>query len=320
MNHVHSREQRNDVWTDGHRNLVVSPPISDTIEPWLITLRARKHSHRTTATYRRNMGRLLRWLGAESTVADATITGIEAYNDSMGHLAASTIRQQLSAIRSWARWCIKRGLLEIDPTSEIDWPEKKKGLPRALKEEELTALEAILDRAAPFLDVKARRIFYRNCRVILIMLYAGLRRFEVANLIWNDIDFAVGDETLTVRNGKGGIDRTIPLHPRLVKELKRTPLKERKGAVAGQRNGRRISHKTVGHIFEQWLPEMGLSSVSAHRLRHTCATQMLKSGAGIRDIQLVLGHTDIRTTERYLDLLVEHQRSAVNRLPERFGS
>jgi integrase/recombinase XerD len=59
-------------------------------------------------------------------------------------------------------------------------------------------------------------------------------------------------------------------------------------------------------------------SISAHRLRHTCATEMLRHGANLRAIQKTLGHADIRTTEGYLDLLTEQQHAAIGRLPDRF--
>lgn len=158
----------------------------------------------------------------------------------------------------------------------------------------------------------------RNIRILLLLLYAGLRRAEAAGLRWSDVD--LDRRTLIVRaeTAKGGSERVVALHPRVVANLAETPRVLRRGAVAGHPDGRCLSHKTLGTVFERWLAVRGLR-ISAHRLRHTCATQLLLAGASLRDIQQVLGHADIRTTEGYLDVLSEEQRRAIERLPDRFG-
>lgn len=294
--------------------------IRGTLNEWSVRLRAQNKRQRTIDTYKRNLKQFIQWhvqwYGAEPNIHDMDIAAVENYYDSMAHLAGSTIQQRLSTIRSWSKWAIRRKYIATDPTLEIEWPERAKSLPRALKSHELIELNTLLSKPAPVLDRKARRLFFRNTRIILIMLYTGLRRFEVAELTWNEIDLDEG--ALTVRDGKGGNDRVVPIHPRLHENLAYTPLQHRYGAVAGHLDGRCLSHKTLGHIFEDWLPERGVTGITAHRLRHTCATQMLKHGSNLRDIQLVLGHADIRTTERYLDLIVETQRSAVNNIPSTF--
>lgn len=101
---------------------------------------------------------------------------------------------------------------------------------------------------------------------------------------------------------KGGNERIVPLHSRLITELSRIPSNQRCGAVAGHPNGRCLSHKTIGTIFERWLKDAGLT-ISAHRLRHTFATQMLSAGADLRSIQKSLGHADLCVTEVYLAAL-----------------
>jgi integrase/recombinase XerD len=103
-----------------------------------------------------------------------------------------------------------------------------------------------------------------------------------------------------------------------VDELATTPEAQRRGAVAGHPDGRCLSHKSIGLIFERWLNDLGLR-ISAHKLRHSCATELLISGADIREVQATLGHADIRTTEGYTALIPARQRAAINRLPSRFG-
>jgi|GEM_PF-2274159 integrase/recombinase XerD len=294
--------------------------VRGTLNDWSVRLRAQNKRQRTIDTYKRNLTQFIRWhaqwYGAEPSIHDMDIAAVENYYDSMAHLAGSTIQQRLSTIRSWSKWAIRRKYITTDPTLEIEWPERTKGLPRALKGHELMELDHLLSKPAPVLDRKGRRLFFRNTRIILIMLYTGLRRFEVATLTWNEID--LHEANLTVRDGKGGTGRVVPIHPRLHENLIQTPRAQRYGAVAGHKDGRCLSHKSLGHIFEDWLPERGIVGITAHRLRHSCATEMLRHGSNLRDIQLVLGHADIRTTERYLDLIVETQRIAVNNIPNTF--
>lgn len=297
--------------------LVTSPRISGTMDAYLAHLAGRKVRVRARDVYGREVRAFAHALGPDASVADVSARSITHYQDTMGHLAASTIRKKLSAIRSWCRWCVSVGLRLDDPTLHVEWPKRPKKLPRALKSDELRQLEAALEAPLPLLNLKKRRIAERNRRIVLLMLYCGLRRTEVAMLRWSDID--MDDRVLFVRTeaAKGGIERTVALHSRVVADLALTPRSLRRGAVAGHKDGRCLSHKTIGTVFERWLDDLGLR-INAHRLRHTCATQMLAAGASLRDIQQVLGHADIRTTEGYLDVLSEETRRAIERLPHRF--
>lgn len=298
--------------------LVKSPEIMATLESYDAAMVGRKRRLRGRATYATELRLFAARLGADATLADVTPECLDRYQMTIEHLAASTIGKKLSAIRSWCRWCLKKRLRTDDPTVDLVWPKRPKRLPRPLKTEELQQLESILARHPPVLNVKARRLWLRNRRIVLLLLYTGLRRAEVAGLCWEDVYLA--EQLLIVREqtAKGGTERTVPLHPRVIEELQRTSVSERRGAVAGHKDGRCLSHKSLGEIFERWLNDAGLR-ISAHRLRHTCATELLRSGAGLRDVHATLGHADIHTTEGYVALLPEQQRAAVRRLPDRFG-
>jgi site-specific recombinase XerD len=303
---------------DSGCRLRVSVVIVETLDSYVAYLAGRKVRPRARDVYRREVAALARWIGPDATVADVTPDLLGRYQAAIEHLAAATIGKKLSAIRSWCRWLQRVRLRADDPTLDLQWPRRRRRLPRVLKQEELAQLESILDRPAPILDVKARRLWYRNRRIVLLMLYGGLRRAEVAGLRWADVDLDAACAMVHESSAKGGHERIIFLHQRLVADLRCTPLRERRGAVAGHPDGRCLSHKSIGHIFERWLAAAGLR-ISAHRLRHTCATEMLRGGAGVRDIQQQLGHADLRTTEGYLDMLTERQRAAVRGLPDRFG-
>lgn len=86
--------------------------------------------------------------------------------------------------------------------------------------------------------------------------------------------------------------------------------------VIRQINGKALIHKSMGNIFEYWLPRRGIEEVSAHRLRHTFASQLLASGADLKRIQELLGHKSLETTQRYLLIDAHGTRMAVDSLPE----
>lgn len=293
-----------------------SPQIADTLSSYAAYLAGRKGRPRAIATYVRQIRAFGVWLGENASVAQITADSIGRFQIARSDKAAATISKQLSAIRSYCRWCLSVGLRGDDPTLNLVWPRKRKKLPRALKSDELATLESILDRTPPVLDKRKRRIWLRNKRIVLIMLYTGVRRTEAAHIVWEDIDLEAATLIVGEDAAKGGNERIVSLHPRVVKELKTTPVSKRRGAVAGHPDGRCLSHKTIGHVFDRWLRGAGLD-ISAHKLRHTCATLMLKHGANIHEIQRLLGHADIRTTERYLHLVDADQQAAIRRLPDR---
>ena len=184
-----------------------------------------------------------------------------------------------------------------------------------MKLRELRLLDQILDTPLPVLDVKARHVRARHNRAILLMWYAGLRISEVPALDWRDVDLDEG--MLIVRDAKGGKDRSIAIHDRVLRNLAATPEDRQRGAVCGRLDGRPISYKSMPHIFGRYLKGYGLA-ISAHQLRHTFAVQLLRAGADLRTIQTLLGHASLETTQRYLALDFDDKRRAIDKLPDRF--
>lgn len=144
------------------------------------------------------------------------------------------------------------------------------------------------------------------------MLFGGLRISEAAALRWREVDLDAA--TLMVIDGKGGKDRMVPLHPTLLNELTRVEAPRKTWTVAGKPDGSPVKQKSLAHIFERWLPGFGLN-ISAHQLRHSFATELLRAGADLRSIQELLGHTSLETTQRYLTLSNHQLRVAVDKLP-----
>lgn len=294
----------------------VSPAIVGTLDSFSAALAGRKIRPRTIATYQKVVTAFRAWLADEPTIADITADAIGRYQVARGHLAGATIAKDLSGIRAYCRWCIKAHLRADDPTLEVVWPKRAAPIPRCLKARELRQLDAILDLPLPILDVKTRHVRARQNRAILLMLYCGLRISEVPSLDWRDVD--LDEAMLIVRDAKGGKDRAIAIHARVLRDLRVTPEEQQIGAVCGKTNGRPISYKSMPHIFsDRYLGSFGLH-ISAHMLRHTFAVQLLRAGADLRTIQTLLGHASLETTQRYLALDFDDKKKAIDRLPDRF--
>lgn len=288
--------------------------ILETLDSFAIGLAARKLSARTVGTYVQSLKTFVGWLGDDATVGQIQSDRLLAYQIHRRDRDAATIGKDLSAIRSYCRWCIRVGLRHDDPTMDFAWPKRADALPRVLSSDEQRKLEKLLSRALPVLDKEARWVRERERRGILLMLYAGCRLSEAVNVAWGDVDLEA--KQLLIHLGKGRKSRAVGLHARLVMEFSRVPVSERVGYVAGGRHGAKISGKTLAKMFEAggWVREAGLD-ISAHELRHTFATLLLRNGADLRTIQLLLGHASLATTQRYLGLDLRDKQRAIDMLP-----
>jgi site-specific recombinase XerD len=288
------------------------PTISEALAAYSLALQARNHRPRGIERYRWVLRRFLVHLHPTHVDQRAiTEQSILAYRDELAlRCHPGSVNNFVTATRSFCRWAMRRNMRQDDPTLHVEWLRRPRRIPRALMQQDLRRLwKALAEQGS-----SPEWAWLRNRRAVFLMYFAGLRLNEAACLLWKDVDLE-GD-ALFVEDGKGGVPRMLPMHPTLRAELELVPEAQRQPhyAVAGLKSGKPMASKSMAHIFETWLPKRGLR-ISAHRLRHTFATQMLRHGADIRRIQELLGHTQLATTEVYLRVDVEHMRSAVNVLP-----
>ena len=293
--------------------------IMGTVPDWLRRLAGRQLSPRTIETYRKDLVRFVTWLeqrlGRAATPADITPRAIEDWQDDHAHLNGASHMKLISALHSYCTWAARRGLCADDPTELVERPRRPDVLPRALTTTQLAGLEALLSRPLPVLNRRRRWLIERDHRAILLMLYAGLRLSEAADLAWAHVDLTA--HTLTVHQGKGNRSRVVPLHPRLRAALLLIPERERVGYVAGGQGGRRVLGKALARMFEArgWLRTDWQITMSAHQLRHTFATNLMRAGVSMRNIQLLLGHRSLEVTQKYLRVDPDDQVRAIAALP-----
>ena len=210
--------------------------------------------------------------------------------------SASTINKNLSTLRSFYRFALKRELVKKDPAHAVTGPKKSKPLPQFLREGEMDRLLDGLEWDSSFNNVRARTI-------LLLFYEAGLRRSELIGLDDKDIDFEAAQLKVT---GKRNKQRIVPFGAELAETLKDYKAKrqeefgETSGALFLSDKGERISGAQVYQIVRKYLSMVtSLKKRSPHVLRHTFATAMLNNGAGLETIKSLLGHESVSTTEIY---------------------
>ncbi|SHK64890.1 site-specific tyrosine recombinase/integron integrase [Xylanibacter ruminicola] len=210
--------------------------------------------------------------------------------------SASTINKNLSALRSFYRFALRRELVKKDPAHAVTGPKKSKPLPQFLREGEMDRLLDGLEWDSSFNNVRARTI-------LLLFYEAGLRRSELIGLDDKDIDFEAAQLKVT---GKRNKQRIVPFGAELAEALKNYQAKrqeefgETSGALFLGDKGERILGGQVYQIVRKYLSMVtSLKKRSPHVLRHTFATAMLNNGAGLETIKSLLGHESVSTTEIY---------------------
>ncbi len=263
----------------------------------------------TVAAYRSDLERFRAFLARTGTRFHAKIgrDRIRAFLDDCRRRGDSpvTIRRRASTLRTFFRFLVMEGRAGEDPTTDLLLPKTWKRLPDTLSPRELGSL---VEHAG------AGTQFPLRDRAIVEVLYScGLRVTELCDLTLAALHVAEG--FLRCR-GKRGKERLVPIggvarHAlRSYLEKERPPLALRGGGpehVFLSLRGRRLGRETIGRLLEVATQRSGIKKrVTPHTLRHSFATHLLAGGAGLREVQELLGHADIRTTEIYTH--VEHSR------------
>jgi len=232
-------------------------------------------------------------------------------------LRTGSQREHIGKLRTFCRWLFEMGLVQADVGKRIPQLRKARSLPRAVME--ISEVHRIL--AAPNMTAPAG---YRD-RVILELLYStAIRREEAATLALYDVDTSGG--YLTVRNGKNGKDRVVPVGWSAC-ELLQVFIEQVRprwpGAGTTQqlfltRFGRGMHAAAVWQVVKKYARAAGIRKpVSTHTFRHTCATQMARAGVPIRHLQELLGHESIETTQIYTHLAIADLKAAHRRFHPR---
>jgi integrase/recombinase XerD len=218
-------------------------------------------------------------------------------------LSARSVARHLASLRNLFRFLVRDGHALTDPTAEVEAPRLDQSLPRYLTPEEVEKLLGQPDVSTP--------LGLRD-KAMLELLYAtGMRVSELVNSAGADFDLELG---LVRCTGKGSKERLIPVGKSALQAVE-TYLAHGRAALAGRRNpswlflnrrGGRLSRVGFWKIIAAYGRRAGIATgLTPHLVRHSFATHLLERGADLRSIQLMLGHSDISTTQIYTHVLKE---------------
>ena len=218
----------------------------------------------------------------------------------------SSISRKLSALRSFFRFLILRERIEINPAAGVPSPKKKKTLPRALDVDQTFALIE-----APPSGKEASASDLRDRAILEVIYGAGLRVSETAGLNLGDIESRAGGQLITVRQGKRGKERIVPIGNMAVAAVEiyleqgrdsmrhpRTQEQDPDALFLNLRGGR-LTTRSMQRIVRRLAIVTGLTEATPHALRHSFATHLLDGGADLRSIQELLGHASLASTQIY---------------------
>jgi integrase/recombinase XerD len=264
----------------------------------------------TLEAYRRDVERLVDYIRLKGAASPIDITS-RLLREFVYHLkdlglSPSSIRRNISAVRTYFRFLLSDGVVARDPSERLETPRRWRTLPDVLTVEEISKL-----LAAPTLDDP---LAFRDRAMLELAYGAGLRVSEWISVGARDVLF---EDKLVRVFGKGSKERLVPIGrsaigaiATYVRELRpRLEKGEGKGVLFLNARGQPLSRMGAWKILRRYVERAGITkSVSPHTLRHSFATHLLEGGADLRAVQEMLGHADISTTQIYTHVDREYLR------------
>lgn len=288
--------------------------ISNTLDDYLAYLAVEKGDAKSTLeTYEDDLKEFMDY-ERDTEVENLTkddIPDFIAYLSKKGLKTSSLIRKG-TTIRNYFRYLNQSGMIRVS-LHGINLPKKERPLPKVLTQEEVERLLDSFDLNNP-LEVRDK--------AMMETLYAsGLRVSELCNLRLGDVNEAEG--YLKVRSGKGSKDRYVPIGDFAIGYIQKyrnevrskTPCSNKTSFLFLGRRGEKLSRQYFFRQVRKYAQRAGIEQeISPHTLRHSFATHLLENGANLRDVQMMLGHADIATTQIYTHVSTRRILSAYDAL------
>lgn len=288
--------------------------MNDPLEEFLSFLSAEKGaSNNTVAAYRNDLRQLVVYMkpkqdGKSWDSVDLTLIQDFILDLKSRKYAETTVARKVAAIRSFFSFLQSEGMIAGNPIEGLASPRVGKTLPKAISPNEVDELlEQPCKRSTP----EARRD-----RAMLELLYAcGLRVSELVGLKLGEVSLTQGVVRIF---GKGGKERLVPMGEESVEWLERY-LRHARAELLGEhrseamfvtRRGDAMTRQAFWYLIKRYAVEAGISKpLSPHTLRHAFATHLLNHGADLRVLQMLLGHSDLSTTQIYTHVARERLKS-----------
>jgi len=266
-------------------------------------------SKNTLESYRTDLGQFAYWLQKkQSSLLDANQGCIQQYLAAkFSHSKPRTIGRLIASIRRFYRYCLRENLLQIDPSLQIESPKLPRSLPKSLNESEVERLLKAPDINQP--------MGLRDKAMLELLYASGLRVSELVNISVNEVSTQDGVVRVT---GKGSKTRLVPMGEEaadwIVRYLKngRPEILQKKmsDSLFVTARASAMTRQAFWYLIKRYALLAGIAKpMSPHVLRHAFATHLLNHGADLRVVQMLLGHSDISTTQIYTHVARERLKS-----------
>lgn len=304
-------------------------PLSKLAEHYLITCRTEGKTASTLRGYHEKLGRLIRWsdgaclrelsveLAREYISYLQSAPKYEGQPDRISegqHMSAANVQNHVRVLRAFSSWLHREKYTDENRLAILRLPKAPQKVVETLSDEEIVRLFSVVDQnTSPGC---------RDAAILLLLLDTGLRCSELLGLRTEDVHME--DRWLKVM-GKGQKERIVPFGGQAVKLLQRYVYYFRPEPVFEDLfflcfDGRPMSENTIKRIFSRLARKAGVSRLHIHLLRHTFATRYLMNGGDAFSLQLILGHSTLEMTRRYVDIValgrvvMQKQLSAMDKL------
>lgn len=221
------------------------------------------------------------------------------------HHRKSSIGRKISALHSFFRFLVRRGLVRKNPTEHVAAPKAEKPIPVFLPVDDMFRLLDGIDTSS--------LAGLRDKAMLEVLYSTGIRVSELTGMNEQDMDERQG--LIRIR-GKGSKERIVPVgkraieavraYRRALEETREYPNMTDEPAVFLGNRGKRITPRAVYRILADWVRICGIPfRISPHKIRHSFATHMLDAGAGLRSVQEMLGHKSLSTTQKYTHVSID---------------
>ncbi len=272
----------------------------------------RRYSPHTVSSYQRDLARLQTYAESQgialwSQLLLADLRQALALFHRQG-LSSKSLQRWLSAVRRFYDFLIRESLLEHNPANGLSAPKAPKKLPMTLD----------VDLAKQLLDQEPEDdLDVRDTAIAELFYSSGIRLAELAGLDMTDLDLQEGVARVL---GKGSKQRIVPVgsaaRDALLRwfDVRRDMVSDEQQAVFVNRNGQRLSHRSIQLRLKQWAQVRGyFGRLHPHLFRHSFASHLLESSGDLRAVQEMLGHADIATTQIYTHLNFQHLAQVYDR-------
>jgi integrase/recombinase XerD len=300
--------------------------VQDRVEAFLHYLSAERGSSKNTIdAYRNDLGGFRRFIesnGFHAPEPSGSITR-DSINAFIGDLndrryAKATVARKVAAVKSFCAFLLDHGDLSSNPATQVDSPRAPKPVPKPMTTAEV---DSLLQEPRKYDSPEA----VRDTAMLELMYATGMRVTELVSLNLDSLHLEPAPSWVRCL-GKGGKERTIPVHEQAIEALtgylddaRPQLLKNRPHqALFVNRRGERLTRQGFWLILRGYAKSAGIEShVTPHTLRHSFATHLLRGGASVRDVQELLGHANVSTTQVYTQLADEHLREVYDNVHPR---